>query len=900
MPMKRILFLFLFCLLIYPISYSQVLKGKITNESGQAIQYATVYIQELKQGTTANTKGDYEFKLPAGKYLVTYQSLGYSPVFYNVTISDQIIVKNVALPVQYYQIPEVRITATGEDPAYGIMRKAIGMAPYYLNNVNYYKAEVYLKGNLVINKIPKIVQKVIERETKKEPEYGGNPIKIKEGDVFLMESFNEIEFTAPDKYVQKVISVNSTFPGTEENISPMNIIEASFYQPIIGDIAISPLSPQAFSYYNFKYQGATPQGNNIINKIQVTPKMKSQQLFEGTIFIIEDLWCLQSVDLTNENMAGKISVQQLYIPVQDDIWMPVSHKFVMNVGIMGIRADAGYGSSVKYLEVRPNTTLHKPESVTSDYYAMQKKTQTDQEISATKNQQKIEEILKKNEIDNRDMVKLSKLMDKESKNSVPDSVRKNLEIKDTHTSTIEKDANKKDSTYWAEVRPIPLSDVEMHSIRLRDSIKQETSLIKSKTDTVPKSGKKVKSKFAKTLNYITTGHTWSDTTGFYFKFGGLVDPGNISFNPVDGFIYGLDFRVAKTWNKKNTLVVAPNVRWAFSRQKPMLRLTTSYSFNKMKQMQVFVNVGTTSRDISNGGSINPLLNSISSLFFKENYLKLYESRYLTFGYRTEITNGLNLEISAGYDDRRVLENSTDFSIIKSSRKYSENIPDNSYLDSTANPIYALHNQKHFQFVTNLTYTPRQRYRIYSGTKVNRGSDWPTFTLSWRHGLNEFPDSVGGNKHFDMIRFEVSKMHNIGAFTEFRWRVRAGGIINKNSLSYYDFFHFNSQPIPVLLDDYQDAFRLPAYYSLSTPEFFGEAHIKYTTPYLLLKYLPGLSKTLMRENLSLSYLWSRYHKAYSEFGYSISEFLFLGEIGIYTGFDNLKFNSVGVKLVLKFN
>ena len=39
---------------------------------------------------------------------------------------------------------------------------------------------------------------------------------MKAGDSFLMESFNEIEFTAPDKYFQKVISFNSTFPGTGE------------------------------------------------------------------------------------------------------------------------------------------------------------------------------------------------------------------------------------------------------------------------------------------------------------------------------------------------------------------------------------------------------------------------------------------------------------------------------------------------------------------------------------------------------------------------------------------------------------------------------------------------------------------------------------------------------------
>jgi hypothetical protein len=154
------------------------------------------------------------------------------------------------------------------------------------------------------------------------------------------------------------------------------------------------------------------------------------------------------------------------------------------------------------------------------------------------------------------------------------------------------------------------------------------------------------------------------------------------------------------------------------------------------------------------------------------------------------------------------------------------------------------------------------------------------------------------RHFDMIRFEVYKNHEIGGFSEFRWRVRAGGFFDNRSLTYYDFFHFNTQPLLVLLDDYQDAFRLPAYYSLSTPELFGEAHIKYTTPYLILKYIPGFSKTLMRENLSLSYLGSRFHPNYTEIGYSISEISFFGELGVWLGFENLRYKSIGVRLVLK--
>lgn len=881
--------------------HAQILKGRITNQAGDPVPYATVYIQELRQGTTANTKGDYELKLDAGKYQVQFQSLGYGPVISTVTISREPVIKDVVLPLQYYMIPEVRISATGEDPAYSIIRKAIGMAPYYLNNISYYKADVYLKGNFVVNKMPKLYQKAMNKAAREEEKQGGTPVIIKEGDVYLMESFNEIEFTAPDKYVQKVISVNSTFPSSGDDISPMDFINASFYQPLIAEMAISPLSPQAFSYYKFQYLGATPQGDVTINKIRVIPKMKSQQLFEGTIYIIEDLWCIQSLDLTNDNIMGKINVQQLYIPVRDEIWMPVSHKFVINVSIVGVKADVGYAGSVKYLEVRPNTSLKRPESVTSGFNKMQ--AQNIPGVPVSKNQEKIEELLRKDELNNRDMIKLSKMMDQESKKAQPDSVRNNLEIKDNYKRTVEKDANKKDSTYWAEIRPIPLSDIETKSLRLRDSVKTGTSLIKSQTsgDSVSLTvQKKQKSKFGKAINNIATGHTWSDTTGLRFYFNGLVNMQSLSFNTVDGFRYGTDFRITKSWKNITSLTIAPDLKWAFSRQTLLWRVNGNFSFDRMKQRSVFFNTGMLSRDISNSGGINPFLNSVSSLFMERNYLKVYDSRYLFIGYRSEITNGLSLSLIGGYEDRRMLENTTGYKFVDTKRDYTINVPVNSYLDSTANPVYGLRDQRHLEFAVTVTYTPMQKYSLWNGAKVNRGSDWPTFGLTWKHGINEFPEFAEPYRHFDMIKLDISRNHSIGAFTEFNWRIRTGGFLNNSYVTYYDFFHFNAQPIYVLIDNYSDAFRLPAYYSLSTPEFFGELHMKYTTPYLVLKYLPGLSKTLMRENLSISYLGSRYHKNYTELGYSITELFFLGEVGVYVGFDDLKFRSVGARLVLKLN
>jgi hypothetical protein len=881
-------------------AHAQTLKGRITGKSGDPIPYSTVYIQELKQGTTSNTKGDYEIRLPAGKYTVIYQSLGYEPVLFNITISDNTITRDVILQVQYYQIPEVRITASGEDPAYGIMRKAIGLAPYYLNNISYYKANVYLKGNLVINKIPRLIKKSMEREAKKESGSSDNNASLKEGDIYLMESYNEIEFNAPDKYVQKVISSNSTFPEEGNEISPMEYVSASFYQPVIADMAISPLSPNAFSHYNFKYLGASLQGNYTINKIQVIPKRKSQQLLEGTIYIIDDLWCLQSVDLTNENLAGKIRVQQLYIPVEDEIWMPVSHKFEINIGIIGFKADAGYSVSVKYNDVRPNLLLQKPKIILSENKISDKTSVQVTDTVKTKTKKQIDKILEKEDLSNHDMVKLSRLMEKESERSIKDTSTNNLEIKDNTTHVIEKDAAKKDSTYWAEIRPIPLSDLEMRSIRINDSVKAASSLRETKPDSAISAEKKGKNKLFNAVKHIGLEHTWSDTSGFSFTNGGLIDLKNISFNTVDGFIYGLDFRISKSWKEQKSLTVVPDIRYAFSRKQIMWRINANYKFNGMKQSQVFIRTGITSKDIGNGGGINIFLNTLTTLMLEQNYLKLYESGYITLGYRSELINGLTLELTSTYEQRKVLQNTTDFSVINTSREYSDNIPDNSYLAPESDPVHGLRDQEHASFAAKFTYIPYQKYRINRGNKMPMGSEWPTFSLKWEHGINDFRETDEQIKHYDMIKAEIYKNHDIGAFSEFSWRVRAGGFFDNRDLTFYDFFHFNPQQIPLLINDYEDAFMIPAYYSISTPEAYGEVHMKYTTPYLLLKLLPVLSKTLLRENISISYLGSRFQPNYTELGYSMSEIFFMGEVGVYVGFEDLSYKSVGGKLILRFN
>jgi hypothetical protein len=599
-------------------------------------------------------------------------------------------------------------------------------------------------------------------------------------------------------------------------------------------------------------------------------------------------------------MAGVLRIQQLYIPVENDIWLPVSHKFGFNISVMGFRADAAYGSSVKYISVKPNLNLQKPKTISTDYTGRPARENTTVAAEPTKNQKEIDKLLMKNDLSNRDMVRLSRMMEKETKTGGSDSSRKSLEVTDKTVHIIEKGASVRDSSYWSSIRPIPLSDVERKSLHVRDSIKSSSALKKQKSDTISAPVKPDRKKLPKSVNNLLFGRSWVDTSGLNVVWNGLLKVKNFSFNTVDGFTYGLDFKLTKSWKNGKSFSIYPQAGWAINREQPLIRVNAMYSSGGEKNGQIFIRTGIISRDIGNNGSINSLLNSATSLFLKKNYLKLYESRFLTLGYKFEPANGLALEFSAGYENRKVLENSTGFSLSKSKKEYTPNVPMNRYLGADSDPVNALRDQFHGDFSSKITYIPFQKYRISGKKRIPAGSDWPEFSLTWKHGYNSYEEMTSKVRQFDMMLFSATQRMNFGAFSEFRWQFRSGAVFDNRNLPYYDFFHFNSQSFPLMFNDYLDAFMIPSYYSMSTSEFFAETHIKYTSPYILLKMLPGLSKTLIRENLSLSYLGSRFWTNYTELGYSLSEIFLLGELGVYVGFDDLKYRSTGVKLILKFN
>ena len=82
--------------------------------------------------------------------------------------------------------------------------------------------------------------------------------------------------------------------------------------------------------------------------------------------------------------------------------------------------------------------------------------------------------------------------------------------------------------------------------------------------------------------------------------------------------------------------------------------------------------GSWSSDFNTSSGISPFVNSVSSLMFKENYMKLYRNDYLNMGVKTDLTNGLIFETGLRYDYARKLENSNNYSMAFQNKSYEAN------------------------------------------------------------------------------------------------------------------------------------------------------------------------------------------------------------------------------------
>jgi len=286
-----------------------------------------------------------------------------------------------------------------------------------------------------------------------------------------------------------------------------------------------------------------------------------------------------------------------------------------------------------------------------------------------------------------------------------------------------------------------------------------------------------------------------------------------------------------------------------------------------------------------------MVNDWSSLLFRINPSRFYDGRGINFNHRIDIVHGLAWSVGFKWEERRPLSNTNDYSwFFKNSRSFAPNIPDeNRYVFEQPGIL----NQNRAAIIRmGLTYTPMQYYRMNEGRKIMLSSNYPTFSVEWIKGL---PGVKGSQSEFDFARIQIRQSRSFGYHNTFGYLVSAGKFLNTNQLYFADFHHIYTNQSGVSLYRGLNSFQLLQTYAISTPKWYAEAHVRYLTPYLALKYIPLFKNPFIREGLHLSWLLQPTLQNYVEIGYSMNNLFMMFDVGIFAGFESAKYRSWGFRI-----
>lgn len=653
------------------------------------------------------------------------------------------------------------------------------------------------------------------------------------GKLFVLEQQQIVNFTAPNVWNNKVLANKNSFP--EEIGVDMGITTINLYTPeLFGKV--SPLNKNAFSYYRFKLDACFVEEGQMINKIRVIPKKDDNRLLEGDLFIVEDLWCISAADVNVRATGLKAKIKITCKEVQSSVFLPVSITTSSTIDIMGFKAEASYLAAIHYREVKTDI---QPETSTD---------KTAKPVTAN-----------------------AVAQPKKHKFERPARIGR----KDTQVDSL---ADKRDSLYWTTIRSVPLRLEEVQSYQY----KEEKLALKDLS-----SGEKSEKKTAvgQVLNTIMWGKTFRTSN----KNAWLTLPGLSAYIPeynlVDGFWLGVKLKTGVKLSESSTLRFVPSFYYTTARKNWIGQGELTLDYAPRNRGYLSLSGGLLSADYNSESGESRLINSMSSSLFGHNHLKLYENTFFTVDHAIEPANGLLFSSSLSWQRRKMLDNHIRKSWFK--RDAEPNIPENTaFRPMPENDI--------LKASFELEYTPAHYYHMSQGKKVYEASRYPTFALKYDRA---FP--MSGSRYltsYHLMQFSAKQKIEFGMFNRLHWSVNAGSFFDAKNLQFPDFKHFASTRILVTERSFDTGFSLLDNYVLSTNTRWAQANVSWYTPYLLLKHLPFLSRKAFDEALHLRSIVIYGGRPYTEIGYSIG-FSDMARIGVFAGFDCLKFHSVGVSLSL---
>lgn len=849
-------------------SNAQGIKGFVSNEHGQPLAFATVFARNLNDGIPTNQNGYFEWKLPNGHYDILFQYLGYTAQLRTIEVKDDWVEVNVSLEMQTYGLSEVEVREGAEDPALTVIRKAIAKAKYHQLQVEAYSMMVYIKGTGELTDAPFFLKKKLAREG------------IGLNEAYTSESVSRIDFKQPNEIKETVISIRSS--GDNNQTSPAPYIGASFYDDKVNEI-ISPLARSAFAYYKFRLEGTFLENEVLVNKIRVIPRSKGERVFDGYIYIIEDLWTIHSLDLKTSLLGFDIRVRQQYAPVMKNVWMPITHTYNFGGKFFGFEGEFQYLASTRDYDLKLN-----PDLIFETEILDEKITDIPEEIKniATK-ESPIVQLEEADQLSRKQYRKLLATYEKEITRE-----REDKDILSVRSHIIDSLATKRNSAYWDSIRPAPLTIKEVLGYVRDDSLALVEAAKNSEVDSI---AQKAKRKF-KAFDFLTGGRYnfgRGRSAGFHTNWT------KMSFNTVEGFKVGFSgfyrkekvIKLAdsatnhvKSWN------VRPEFRYGFASEKAYMTLSFRRSVTKGREGYSWgVDGGKYIYQYNAEEPISEQVNAIYSLFFRENYMKLYEKTFVKLYWAHRMGDKFTYRTSFSIEERSPLTNNSDYSFFYTGTKeYSPNQPNLNGGEETS----FLAN-KGVLFDLNIDWRPGLKYQIRNGRKIPLLDSTPLILLKYKQAL---PIIYKGSEIADFQQVELGLKHSIpfGVSGELAFNLNAGTFLNESKAYFMDFKHFGGNRTIFSNMGAASNYRFLDYYTFSTTDMYIGGLFHYQFRKFLFTQLPGLRFSGIRENIFFNYLKTDSSPHYWELGYSLDNLFRIFRLEMGAGFENRKYSSGGFR------
>lgn len=765
--MKPSLRLFFFLPYVIPVvTQAQSISGRVLDEYNNPVPFANIFVRETESGTSANSQGEYFLNIDPGIYHVAISSVGFESIQAEVIV-DKPVVKDFVLRSSSVELNQIEIKVRRRDPAYEIIQKTIANRERNLSLINSYRTNVYVKANEVVDRKKK--KKEEEQEDDDDLKRKGEPVDPFEAarkkeearlqGINLLEMQMTLNFQSPDSYKEERTAYKAY--GTKDGlfVPVFSQTDFNFYHNLVhlkGIAEVPLISPiSRTAVLSYKY------------KLEQILKENGQTVYQIRVTARKagDATCNGTIfindSIWNINRI-EVNIHKGALKFYDDFTIRQSYQEVDSTLWIPFRQEFRYQTKAGQKTFVGNTVL-----IYSDY--------------------------------ERNVTFPPKFFGNE-------------------VSVITREAYERDSSYWRNARPEPLTEDQRKVVHYRDSI-----------EAVHKSKEYLDSIEAK-YNKVTLGELVYSGVGFrnhekktYWNlppilgFLGLEVVGGLRLGPYVS--WGKRFKNEKWINTSmQASVGVKNMDWQGGARFRSL-------YNPYRLGWFGFDVGRQFQMIN---AFDAYLNQLKvSNYIVHDHIDIY--------HRKEIFNGFYLRTDFNVSDRRSIADYDPAWALNEIIK----------VDS------AVQFQNYQAFISNLGlyYTPFQKFMREPYRKVVLGSKYPTFIFNHRKG---WKDIFGSDINFDYIDVGMDHTVQFGTLGNSRYTLTLGKFVNTKDLRYVDFKRFR-QSDPYLYSDPMHSFQLLDT-ALNATDWFFEAHYMHHFNGAMINNLPLIKKLKLRTVAGAGMMW----------------------------------------------